>query len=54
LFAAVHGQVAFFPPLFVLAIGLGYLYERTGNLWATICAHSLFNAVQLLLFFQLS
>jgi membrane protease YdiL (CAAX protease family) len=54
LFAAVHHELGFFPPLFVLAIGLGYLYERTGNLCATIAAHALFNAVQLLLFMGLS
>jgi membrane protease YdiL (CAAX protease family) len=54
LFAAVHHELAFFPPLFVLAIGLGYLYERTGNLWATISAHALFNAIQLVLFLSLS
>ena len=54
LFAAVHHELGFFPPLFVLAIGLGYVYERTGNLWATIAAHALFNAIQLLLFLGLS
>jgi Na+/phosphate symporter len=50
LFAAVHGQVAFFVPLFVLSAGLGFLYERTGNLWSTITVHSLFNLINTLLF----
>jgi membrane protease YdiL (CAAX protease family) len=54
IFAAVHHELGFFPPLMLLAIGLGYVYERTGNLWTTIFAHALFNAVQLLLFVGLS
>lgn len=50
LFAGIHGQVAFLFPLFVLAVGLGYLYERTGNLWASVMVHGLFNAIQITLF----
>jgi len=50
IFAAIHGVTAFFPPLFVLALGLGYVYERTGNLWVTITAHALFNTLQILLY----
>lgn len=50
-FAAVHGQWAFAPPLFVLALGLGYAYERTANLWVTITAHALFNSMQIILYF---
>ena len=48
-FALVHVELAFMPPLFLLAVGLGYLYERTGNLWATIATHSLFNGLQIFL-----
>lgn len=33
------------PGLFVLSLGLGYLYERTGSLWPPIVAHALFNAM---------
>jgi len=33
------------PGIFVLAIGLGYVYERTGNLWACITIHLLFNSI---------
>jgi membrane protease YdiL (CAAX protease family) len=51
-FAYVHKELAFMPPLFVLAVGLGYLYERTGNLWASIVAHSVFNGLQLLISFK--
>jgi hypothetical protein len=35
------------PVLFVLSLGLGYLYERTGSLWADITAHVMFNGVQI-------
>jgi membrane protease YdiL (CAAX protease family) len=49
-FAAIHQSMAFFIPLFVLSVGFGYLYERTGNLWATITAHGLFNLTNTLLF----
>lgn len=50
LFAAIHLEPAFMPPLFVLALGLGYLYERTGNLWASMAAHALFNSMQIVLY----
>jgi len=50
IFAAVHVEPAFLAPLFVLALGLGYVYERTGNLWVTITAHALFNTLQILLY----
>jgi len=33
------------PAIFCLAIGLGYAYERTGNLWTCITIHCLFNSV---------
>ena len=49
-FAAVHGELAFVPPLFLLSLGLGYLYERTGNLWAPIAMHALFNGTQIVVF----
>lgn len=38
------------PPIFVLSLGLGYVYERTGNLWASITVHMLFNALNTLQF----
>jgi membrane protease YdiL (CAAX protease family) len=47
LFAFVHGIWWMMPPLFLLAIGLGYLYERTKNIWATITLHAIFNALSL-------
>lgn len=36
------------PLIFILALMLGYLYERTGNLWAPIVVHFGFNAVNVL------
>lgn len=47
LFALVHGILWMMPPLFILAIGLGYVYERTRNIWANILIHALFNALSL-------
>jgi membrane protease YdiL (CAAX protease family) len=36
--------------LFVLSLGIGYLYQRTGNLIACIVVHMLLNAVTMVLF----
>jgi membrane protease YdiL (CAAX protease family) len=52
LFSVVHaGGVIWqaMPGLFVLAIALGWLYERTGSLWPGIALHMTFNALNLLL-----
>ncbi|HEX5398627.1 MAG TPA: type II CAAX endopeptidase family protein [Verrucomicrobiae bacterium] len=49
LFALIHASPGIFVPLFVLALGLTWLYEKTGNLLASIVAHSLFNAANLVL-----
>jgi membrane protease YdiL (CAAX protease family) len=43
-FAASHGNLLALAPLFLLALVLTGLYERTGNLLAPITAHSFFNA----------
>ena len=43
IFAAFHVNLATFLPLFVLALALTILYERTNNLLAPVCAHALFN-----------
>lgn len=47
LFAAVHEPWTM-PPIFVLALCLGYAYERTGNLWTCITMHAMFNLVSVL------
>lgn len=51
LFAAVHFNVLILLPLLLLAVLLTNLYERTGNLLASISAHSLFNALNFALLF---
>jgi len=38
------------PPIFALAVCIGYLYERTGNLWACVILHAIFNATSTALF----
>lgn len=51
-FAAVHYFAGGWEAVLVilpLAIALGYLYERTGNLFASITLHALFNATSTLL-----
>ncbi|MGN6370098.1 MAG: lysostaphin resistance A-like protein [Phycisphaerae bacterium] len=42
-FASVH-PIDHFAVIFLLALGLGYLYERTGNMWANITLHAAFNS----------
>lgn len=43
VFAAAHGSAVILLPLFVLALLMCWLYERTGSLWASISVHFLFN-----------
>lgn len=50
LFALMHWPVFIQPPIFALSMALGWVYERTGNLWACIFMHALFNACQFALF----
>lgn len=45
MFMIVHPAWTY-PPIFVLAVCMGYVYERTGNLWSTILLHMLFNGTQ--------
>lgn len=50
VFVTMHGSVVplhGLPPLFVLALGFGWVYERTGRLTAPIVMHILFNAINL-------
>ena len=47
LFALIHLNAPTFVPLFVFALALTWLYERTDNLLAPITAHALFNATNL-------
>ena len=43
LFASVHEDFTHWPALFVLALGLGYAYEKSGSLFRPIFMHALFN-----------
>ena len=52
LFAAIHANVAAFLPLLFLSVVWAWLYEKTDNLLAPICAHSLFNGLNYLLMNQ--
>jgi membrane protease YdiL (CAAX protease family) len=49
LFMLMHPMWSW-PVIFVLAVCLGYAYERTGNLWAPIFLHAAFNTASTLLF----
>ncbi|MDB6079209.1 MAG: Abortive infection protein [Akkermansiaceae bacterium] len=44
VFAGAHGSSVALVPLFVLALLLCNVYERTGSLWAPISVHFLFNS----------
>jgi membrane protease YdiL (CAAX protease family) len=45
VFGASHLNLQAFLPLSVLALMLTWLYEKTDNLLAPICAHAVFNAI---------
>ena len=49
LFAFIHLNAPAFLPLFVLALALTWLYEKTQGLLAPVLAHSLFNAANIVL-----
>ena len=49
IFAAIHHSAAIFVPLLVLGLVLAWLYEKTNNLLASITAHSMFNAINVVL-----
>jgi membrane protease YdiL (CAAX protease family) len=51
LFALVHWNLPTLVPLFVLALVLTWLYEKTDRLLVPVAAHSLFNTINLVLLF---
>jgi hypothetical protein len=51
LFAFIHLNAPTFLPLFVLALALTWLYEKTDCLLASMTVHSLFNATNLIILF---
>ena len=50
-FALIHDDAATFVPLFVLAVILTWLYERSDSLLAPIAAHAVFNLINLAVLF---
>ena len=49
IFAAIH-PAWMAPLILLLALCLGYAYERTGNLWVCIVIHAAFNMFQTVAF----
>lgn len=49
VFAIIH-PLWTAPIIFFLSLAIGYVYERTGNLWAAVGLHALFNASSTALF----
>lgn len=47
LFASVHSNPQHWPALLVLALFMGYAYEKSGSLFRPVFIHSLFNAVSI-------
>lgn len=45
LFAMIHKNAEHWPALFVLAMGLGYSYEKNGSLLRAILMHAMFNGI---------
>lgn len=50
LFAAAHGHLPSFGPLFVVGVALALAYVYTGSLLVPVTMHAVFNAVNLTLF----
>ena len=48
MFALVHFDQSHWPALFVLGMGMGYTYEKSGSLWQPIFVHALFNGTVIL------
>jgi membrane protease YdiL (CAAX protease family) len=40
------------PPIFLLSVCLGWVYERTGNLWAPVAVHAAFNGISTVIFLK--
>lgn len=49
VFAAAHGGLAGLLPLFLFAVVLVILYEKTGSLWAPIATHFCFNSATVII-----
>lgn len=51
IFALLHLDLWRFLPLALGGIGLAYLYDRTGNILASIIAHATWNTIMILLLY---
>jgi membrane protease YdiL (CAAX protease family) len=49
LFATIHEDKSHWPSLFVLALGLGYAYEKSGSLLRSIFMHAMFNGISIVI-----
>ena len=47
VFAVIHENFTHWPSLFVLAVGLGYAYEKSGSLLRPILMHAAFNGISI-------
>lgn len=48
IFALAHANPSHWPALFVLSIGMGYAYEKSGSLLRPIFIHALFNTISII------
>ena len=48
IFASVHAYAGHWPALFVLAVCMGYAYEKSGSLFRPIFIHAFFNATSII------
>jgi membrane protease YdiL (CAAX protease family) len=48
LFSLVH-HWSIWLPIFTLSVCLGYMYERTGNLWVSVLMHAMFNGFSIII-----
>lgn len=48
IFTTVHPNISHWAPLFILSMGLGYVYEKTGSLWTAVFMHAMFNGIAIL------
>lgn len=51
LFSAVHGQFFGFIPRFILGVFFGYLLLWSGNIWLSVFAHFINNAIAVTLYY---
>lgn len=50
IFAGLHGEFWLMPPIFVLSLFLGLIYQVSGSLWSSIIIHAAFNLANVSLF----